>query len=272
MSNNNNNNSHNNNSNNNNSNNNFDDNIINKKKKNKKRQIEDSEEDESDNNNEFFQALVTKKNKLKRKDIDDLDLNKKIIIIENKKRKLNNFNNINVIHNNNNNNNNNIETLEIFNPNIHKTKWTSQWMLSKKSTHCLYDIRYLLSIKNFMEYICFKSSFEPMKHFWIRLLNLLSTNTHSKYQHRQCGKQHILMEDQTMVNILRLEHTINGTNHRYLLNSLNNLFNNIKNDKIKINKVLNMLENVLHYGLNMINKKPYDNFDLYFPNIENENE
>ncbi len=33
-----------------------------------------------------------------------------------------------------------------------------------------------------------------------------------------------------------------------------------------------MLENVLHYGLNMVNKKPHDNFDIYFPNIDNENE
>ena len=86
-----------------------------------------------------------------------------------------------------------------------------------------------------MEYICFHSNYNPLDHFWKRLLNMLATYQHSKYQHRQSGREHIEMEDQTMVNILRLDSTIIGTNHRYLLNGLKQLFNKLKKDKVNDN-------------------------------------
>ncbi len=42
-----------------------------------------------------------------------------------------------------------------------------------------------------------------------------------------------------------MEHIINETNRRYLLNSFDNLFNKRKNAKMKLNEAFNMLLNVL---------------------------
>jgi len=69
----------------------------NKKKKNRKRQIEDSEESESDTfngndqsldtqNNQHLQSLMDQQRELKKKDLDDLELNQKIKILEKKRQ------------------------------------------------------------------------------------------------------------------------------------------------------------------------------------------
>ena len=169
-----------------------------------------------------------------------------------------------------------LDSLRVFDARTHKAEWTNRWALSKKSTHILYDIRYLLSIEHFMSYLCLESRHDPLPRFWKHQMNLLSTFQDSKWQHRQSGRDHVLQDDQSMINVLRLDSSLSGTNHRYILHGLHVLFTNIKggtprsgtatnHSQSNLERASAMVLDAMLYGLSLIVQRPMDHFAARFP-------
>lgn len=76
--------------------------------------------------------------------------------------------------------------------------------------------------------------------------------------------------------VLRLDTSVTGSNHRYLLRGLHVLFTNISsankdtaekpdNESTDLRTAIDMVLDAMLYGLQLLDKKPFDHFAAYFP-------